>query len=152
MIGAKPRPLVSTDAGCLHQNFAYRISREDHFVPTVDETIAQAKVHHNAGERSQAALLDQQVVAADSANVEAHFLLGAARHGLSQPQEAIAIRPRVIDVVTVQRGETVQSLSQRMAYSGFKLERFRSLNGLSASTELTPGQKVKLIVYGSRRS
>ena len=52
-------------------------------MPTVDETIAQAKVHHNAGELSQAALLYQQVIAEDSANVEAHFLLGAARHGLT---------------------------------------------------------------------
>jgi hypothetical protein len=58
-------------------------------VPTVDETLAQAKVHHNAGNLSQAALLYQQVVDADAANVEAHFLLGAARHGLGQPPEAI---------------------------------------------------------------
>lgn len=57
---------------------------------TVDETLAQAKTHHNAGELSQAAQLYQQVVRADAENVEAHFLLGAARHGIGQPQEAIA--------------------------------------------------------------
>jgi predicted Zn-dependent protease len=68
------------------------------------------------------------------------------------PAEAAAIRPRVMDVVTVQRGDTAQSLSSRMAYRDFKLERFLSLNGLSANTALAPGQKVKLVVYGTRRS
>ena len=68
------------------------------------------------------------------------------------PQEAALIRPRVIDVVTVGRGDTVQSLSQRMAYREFQVDRFRSLNGLAANAALTPGQRVKVIVYGSRRS
>ncbi|MEO6579832.1 MAG: M48 family metalloprotease [Sphingomicrobium sp.] len=66
--------------------------------------------------------------------------------------EAAAIRPRVIDVVTVRAGDTVRSLAQRMAYRDFQLERFVSLNGLAANAPLTPGQKVKLVVYGSRRS
>ena len=68
------------------------------------------------------------------------------------PQEAALIRPRVIDVVTVGRGDTVQSLSQRMAYREFQVDRFRSLNGLAANAALTPGQRVKVVVYGSRRS
>jgi len=68
------------------------------------------------------------------------------------PQEAAAIRPRVIDVVTVERGDTVQSLAQRMAYRDFKDERFRSLNGLLANAALIPGQKLKVVVYGPRRS
>jgi predicted Zn-dependent protease len=38
-----------------------------------------------------------------------------------------------------------------MAYGNFKLDRFLSLNGLSAGTQLAPGQKVKLVVYGERR-
>ena len=67
-------------------------------------------------------------------------------------QEATAIRPRVIDVVSVQRGDTAQSLAQRMAYRDFRLDRFRSLNGLAASATLNPGQKVKIVVYGNRRS
>ena len=66
--------------------------------------------------------------------------------------EAAAIRPRIIDVVTVRPGDTVQSLASRMAYRDFKLERFLSLNGLDAATRLAPGQKLKLIVYGPRRS
>jgi predicted Zn-dependent protease len=67
------------------------------------------------------------------------------------PAEASAIRPKVIDVVTVQRGDTVQSLASRMAYRDFRLERFLSLNGLAPNSALAPGQKVKLIVYGPRR-
>ena len=66
-------------------------------------------------------------------------------------QEAAAIRPRIIDVVMVQRGDTMQSLAQRMAYRDFKLDRFRSLNGLDTNSSLVPGQKVKLVVYGARR-
>ena len=68
------------------------------------------------------------------------------------PQEAAAIRPRVIDVVTVGRGETVQTLASRMAYNDFQVERFRVLNGLAANAALAPGQKVKLVVYGTRAS
>lgn len=66
-------------------------------------------------------------------------------------QEAAAIRPRVIHVETVRPGDTVQSLASRMAYRDFRLERFLALNGLVANSRLTPGQKVKLVVYGTRR-
>lgn len=66
-------------------------------------------------------------------------------------QEAASIRPRIIDVVTVRAGDTVQSLSQRMAYRDFKVERFASLNNLNANSRLVPGRRVKLVIYGSRR-
>ena len=65
--------------------------------------------------------------------------------------EAAAIRPRVIDVVTVQRGDTIASLAHRMAYRDYRAERFLSLNGLSGTSPLIPGQKVKLVVFGARR-
>jgi predicted Zn-dependent protease len=68
------------------------------------------------------------------------------------PAEASAIRPRIIDVVTVRPGDTVQSLASRMAYRDFKLDRFLALNGLAANSTLRPGQKLKLIVYGARRT
>ena len=67
------------------------------------------------------------------------------------PAEAAAIRPRIIDVVTVGPSDTLQSLAGRMAYRDFKVERFLSLNGLAATAPLARGQKVKLIVYGTRR-
>jgi predicted Zn-dependent protease len=70
--------------------------------------------------------------------------------GRLSASEAQAIRPRVIDIVTVRPGETVQTLANRMAYNDLKLERFRVLNGLVGNTGVTAGQKVKLVVYGSR--
>ena len=68
------------------------------------------------------------------------------------PVEAAAIRPRIIEVVAVRPGDTVQALSGRMAYRNFRLDRFLALNGLDANSRLVPGQKVKLVVYGARRS
>jgi predicted Zn-dependent protease len=68
------------------------------------------------------------------------------------PAESAAIRPRIIHVETVRPGDTVQSLASRMAYRDFKLERFLSLNGLTMNTPLVPGRKVKLVVYGTRRT
>jgi predicted Zn-dependent protease len=68
------------------------------------------------------------------------------------PAEAAAIRPRVMHVETVRPTDTVQSLASRMAYRDFRLERFLSLNGLVPNSRLVPGQKVKLVVYGSRRT
>lgn len=66
------------------------------------------------------------------------------------PGEAAAIRPRVIDVVTVRGGDTVASLASRMAYRDYRVERFLSLNALRPGAALAPGQKVKLVVYGAR--
>jgi predicted Zn-dependent protease len=38
-----------------------------------------------------------------------------------------------------------------MAYRDFKLDRFLAINNLAPNTTLVPGQKVKLVVYGTRR-
>ena len=78
------------------------------------------------------------------------FMLNSLRR--ITPQEAAAIRPRIIHVETVRAGETIQSLADRMAYREFKLDRFLSLNGLAANSRLIPGQRVKLVVYGQRRA
>ena len=64
--------------------------------------------------------------------------------------DAAAIRPRMIDVVTVGRGDTMPSLAARMAYRDYQLDRFMALNGLASGSRLLPGQKVKLVVYGTR--
>ena len=61
--------------------------------------------------------------------------------------EASAIRPRRLRVVNVQRGDSVRTLSGRMAYDNLKVERFLALNGLPANAQLTPGQKVKIVSY-----
>jgi predicted Zn-dependent protease len=66
-------------------------------------------------------------------------------------REAAAIQPRVIRVITVAPGDTVDSLAQRMAYRDFKLDRFLALNGLQPGTRLIPGSKLKLVVMGTRQ-
>ena len=65
--------------------------------------------------------------------------------------EGNAIRPRIIDIVTVRPSDTVQSLAAQMAYRDYQLDRFLSLNGLAPGARLAPGRKVKLVVYGPRR-
>lgn len=111
-------------------------------------------------------LIDASVVAYqwDPQHVYYFVMLTPAGYGLAPfvpmlkslrritPAEAAAIRPRVIHVETVRAGDTVESLSSRMAYSDFKLDRFLSINGLSRNSALVPGEKVKLIVYGARRT
>ncbi|WP_380874995.1 metalloprotease [Sphingomonas sp. DBB INV C78] len=64
------------------------------------------------------------------------------------PQQAAAIKARKVSVITVKAGDTVQSLSQRMAYDTLKQERFMTINALTANSRLTAGQRVKLIVWG----
>ena len=61
--------------------------------------------------------------------------------------EAAAIRPRVIQVATVKPGDTAQSLSQRMAFDSYRLERFLTINDRDSGQPLRPGDSVKLIVY-----
>lgn len=65
--------------------------------------------------------------------------------------QAAAIRPRVIDIVTVRSGDTIPGIASRMAYADLKTERFLVLNGLQSNSRLTPGQRVKVVVYGARR-
>jgi predicted Zn-dependent protease len=63
-------------------------------------------------------------------------------------QEAAAIKPRRIDVVTVKSGDTIEKLAARMAYDSFKVERFTVLNALKPGESLSPGRKVKIVIYG----
>lgn len=65
---------------------------------------------------------------------------------LSAAQVA-AIKPRKVDVVTVKSGDTISSLSSRMAYSTYQKDRFLVLNRLRETDELRAGQKVKIITY-----
>ncbi|WP_194954875.1 LysM peptidoglycan-binding domain-containing protein, partial [Sphingopyxis solisilvae] len=71
-------------------------------------------------------------------------------HRRRRNRQTRPIRPRRIDVVTVGRGDTVATLARRMAYSDYQAERFQVLNRLTASSRLTPGQKVKIVVYANR--
>lgn len=62
--------------------------------------------------------------------------------------EASAIVPRRIQVVNVALGDTVASLARRMDYTSAQEERFRVLNALASNEEVTPGQRVKIVVRG----
>ncbi len=61
--------------------------------------------------------------------------------------EAAAVRPRKLAVVTARSGDTVQSLAARMAYSDSAVDRFLVLNGLDSGSRIVAGQKVKLVTY-----
>jgi predicted Zn-dependent protease len=152
-------------------SFAYRLLTRDQFqiayprpqrltINGMPAAITTARVNTDSG------LVDASVAAYqwDPQRVYYFVMLTPGGYGVSPfvsmirslrritPAEAAAIRPRIIHVETVRPGDTLQSLASRMAYRDFKLERFLSLNGLAANAALKPGQKVKLIIYGTRRS
>lgn len=110
---------------------------------------------------SQSSQVDATVFAYDFGGGKAyHFLLlTPAGQGIGpftpmiqsmqrlSAQDAAAIKPRRIDVVTVKSGDTVQSLSRRMAYTDYPLERFLTINALASNATLRPGQKVKIVTW-----
>lgn len=59
--------------------------------------------------------------------------------------EASRLRPLVLSIIRVRRGDTVQSLARQMPYADFQLERFEVLNGISRNDRLRPGQKLKMV-------
>ncbi|WP_035724152.1 M48 family metalloprotease [Bradyrhizobium sp. ARR65] len=60
--------------------------------------------------------------------------------------EIQAARPLRLKVITVQPGDTVESLSHRMAGVDHPMERFRMLNGLSSHAEVKVRDRVKIVV------
>ncbi|HJT39689.1 MAG TPA: M48 family metalloprotease [Sphingobium sp.] len=109
---------------------------------------------------TQSSQVDATVFAYDFGGGKAyHFLLlTAAGQGIGpfasmvqsvqrlSAQDAAAIKPRRVSVVTVKAGDTVQSLSRRMAYPDYQLDRFLTINALTAQSVLRPGQRVKIII------
>ncbi len=61
--------------------------------------------------------------------------------------QAGEIKPRKLRVVTAGPRDTIASLAARMAYPSLRVERFTALNGLSASTTIRAGQKLKIVTY-----
>jgi predicted Zn-dependent protease len=61
-------------------------------------------------------------------------------------QEASEIRPLRLKIVTVAAGDTQEALARRMAGVDRPLDTFRVINGLSPTTRLTPGERVKVVV------
>ena len=62
------------------------------------------------------------------------------------PEQAAVFKPYRVRVVTVAPGDTLASLAARFPYRSFQRVRFLVLNALAPDAQLTPGQKVKLIV------
>jgi len=60
--------------------------------------------------------------------------------------ETQAARPLRLKVITVQPGDTVESLSHRMAGVDRQLDRFRILNGLDAKSTVKARDRVKIVV------
>lgn len=61
--------------------------------------------------------------------------------------EADQIKGRHIRIITVQNGDTIDSISRNMTFDDFKVERFVALNGLNQGQALRAGQRLKLIVW-----
>ena len=61
-------------------------------------------------------------------------------------EEIQAARPLRIKIITVQPGDTVESLSHRMAGVDHPMERFRVLNGLDAHAQVKVRDRVKIVV------
>ena len=62
-------------------------------------------------------------------------------------QQAAALRPRRIELVQIGARDTAQSLSRRMAFDDYQLERFLALNGRDSATPLRAGETVKIVTY-----
>jgi predicted Zn-dependent protease len=60
--------------------------------------------------------------------------------------EIQSARPLRIKVINVQPGDTVESLSHRMAGVDKAAERFRIINGLEAHAQIKPRDRVKIVV------
>ncbi|MCU0729836.1 MAG: M48 family metalloprotease [Sphingopyxis sp.] len=126
---------------------------------------ATASVRTTSGQRStsgQAQQIDLTIVAYEFSPTQAfHFatITPAGQTGVFSPlyqslrrisdTEARAVRPRRVQVLTVRRGDTVDSLAGRMAFTTLQRERFLVLNALTEGAALTPGQRVKIVVYAT---
>ena len=62
------------------------------------------------------------------------------------PQEAAALKPLRIRIVTVQPGETIGTLANRMMGTNRKLELFQLINAMNPTSSVMPGSKVKIIL------
>ncbi|MFO1112534.1 MAG: M48 family metalloprotease [Rhodospirillales bacterium] len=83
---------------------------------------------------------------ADAQRLQGEFQQTAMSFRLLTAAQAAAVKPWRIDVVTVQAGDTPERLAERMAVDSYRLETFRAINGLDASSRLTPGQQVKIVI------
>lgn len=62
--------------------------------------------------------------------------------------EADKLKPLVVNIETVRRGDTVSRLANQMPFDDFRIERFRVLNGLSEKDGLKAGDRIKTVTFG----
>lgn len=113
-------------------------------------------------QNQQGQILDVAVTAYRVGDRAYHFITIAPQNGgaVMSPmlrsfrqlsaQEAAALRARRIEIVTVRAGDTPLSLSRRMAFDEYQLDRFLALNGLEQGVSLRAGEQVKLVTYAAR--
>ncbi|MCV3734742.1 M48 family metalloprotease [Rhizobium sp. TRM96647] len=61
------------------------------------------------------------------------------------PQEVASLKPLRVRVVTARAGDTVASLAGRMMGTDRKLDLFRLINAMTATSTIKPGDKIKII-------
>ncbi|HYJ30885.1 MAG TPA: M48 family metalloprotease [Allosphingosinicella sp.] len=155
---------LSTYIGQVFQALGGQQARIQYPQPQTTTINGIPAAYSSARVQSQSGVVDVTVVAYQmDSNSAYHFAMitrGGSGLGAFEPmvgslrrlsaQQAAAIRPRIIQIHTVRAGDTVASLSGRMAYTSYQQERFRTLNGIAANAALRPGDRVKLVVYGTR--
>lgn len=109
--------------------------------------------------QTRSGLVDVGVIAYNLNGRAFHFVMMGPADGLTptfpitqtfrelSANEIAALRPREIEIVTVRTGDTVASLSARMAYPDFKTERFLMINGMSAERPLRAGELLKIVRF-----
>ncbi len=60
-------------------------------------------------------------------------------------RETSRIHPLTLEIMTVRRGDTVESLARGLPFEELLVERFRTLNGLPAGERLTAGMRIKIV-------
>ena len=60
-------------------------------------------------------------------------------------RKARSLKPLVLKIRTVRRGETVSGIARRLPFPDFKEQRLRVLNGLGPNDGLRAGQKIKIV-------
>ncbi len=123
----------------------------------LETVIAPARAQTQNGQ-----ILDVAVIAYRVGDRAFHFITMAPQNGgvALQPMwrsmrqlsasEAGALRARRLEIVTVRSGDSVQSLSRRMAFETYQEDRFRAINGLAAGESVRAGDRVKIVTYAPR--
>jgi predicted Zn-dependent protease len=79
------------------------------------------------------------------AGAEKRFRASIQSFRRTTPEEAQAVKPLRIVVVTAQPGDTVESLSNKMAVADHPLEHFELINGLTSAGPLPAGKHYKIV-------